>query len=133
MYFLLLLLFTGIVKAQIVTIPDVNFKAKLLAADTTNTIAEGLLGNYIKIDSNNDGEIQNSEAMTVTRLNISSAGITDLTGISSFLALRLLDCSNNAMATVDFSANNNLTSLYCSYNQLTQLALFYWFDFFKQC
>ena len=121
--FLLLLLFTGMAKAQVVSIPDANFKAKLLAADTTNTIAEGWLGNYIKIDSNSDGEIQNSEAMTVARLNISSAGITDLTGISSFLALRLLDCSNNAMATVDFSANNNLSSLICSYNLLTQLDL----------
>ena len=33
--FLLMLLFTGMVKAQIVNIPDANFKAFLIAANTT--------------------------------------------------------------------------------------------------
>ena len=53
-YFLVLgLLFFSGVKAQIVNIPDANFKAKLLQASTTSQIAKDTLGNNIKIDINN--------------------------------------------------------------------------------
>lgn len=41
-HFLFILLFASISNAQIVNIPDANFKAKLLAADTSNTIAKDL-------------------------------------------------------------------------------------------
>lgn len=45
-------------QAQIVNIPDTNFKAKLLAANTTNSIAADSFNNNIKIDINNNGEIE---------------------------------------------------------------------------
>jgi hypothetical protein len=64
-YLYLLLLLSGFSYAQIVTIPDANFKAKLLEASPTNVIAYNN-GGYIKIDVNNDGEIQQSEALNVT-------------------------------------------------------------------
>ena len=64
-YFLLLglLIFSG-VQAQIVNIPDANFKSKLLAASTNNVTAY-----YIKIDTNNNGEIEVSEALKVTAVS----------------------------------------------------------------
>src|SRR3954463_14569725 len=86
---LLLLLFTGMVKAQIVNIPDPNFKAKLLAADVTNSIASTatnatIPNTFNKIDVNNDGEIQQSEAAAVTLLDVNTSNIADLTGIEEF-------------------------------------------------
>lgn len=38
---LLLLLFAGMANAQIVNIPDANFKTVLLSANATNNIAQG--------------------------------------------------------------------------------------------
>ena len=38
-YYLLLLFVTSFVSAQIVNIPDANFKTKLLSAAPTNTVA----------------------------------------------------------------------------------------------
>lgn len=55
---LVLLLFTGMVKAQIVNIPDANFKAKLLSASPTTQLAKNFSDQWIKIDANNDLEIQ---------------------------------------------------------------------------
>ena len=86
----LLLFFTCIVNAQVVNIPDANFKAKLIS---------------LGIDTNADGEIQNSEASVVTALDVYNQNITDLTGISSFVNLNILFCSNNSIS------NLNLTGL----------------------
>ncbi|MCD0465173.1 T9SS type A sorting domain-containing protein [Flavobacterium sp. ENC] len=113
---LLALLFTAIVNAQNVSVPDAAFKAKLLEADITNIIAFNAAGNAIKIDSNNDGEIQNSEALAVSRLRIWNSSILDLTGISSFTNLKNLDCTNNYLLNLDVSSLANLVTLNCSGN-----------------
>jgi len=55
LFFLLCSLFSF---GQIVNIPDANFKAKLLEASPSNTIAKDLAGNYFKIDANGNGEIE---------------------------------------------------------------------------
>ena len=90
LYFLLLF-FTSIIHAQIVNIPDVNFKARLL--DKTNSaVAIDLLGKDTKVDANNDGEIQISEAQNLLSLNLSYANISSLEGISSFTNLIELIC-----------------------------------------
>ena len=47
--------FTASFSAQTITIPDANFKAKLLQADVANSIAQNSSNSNIKIDSNNDG------------------------------------------------------------------------------
>lgn len=94
------------VEAQIVTIPDANFKAKLLS---------------IGIDANSDGEIQVSEAQTLTVLDVSSLNISDLTGIESFTNVNNLDCSSNQLTSLNLSGFSNLTKLNCSNNQLTNL------------
>ena len=97
--------FIGLVgEAQIVTIPDANFKARLLAASPSNTIASDFNG-YIKIDANNDGEIQVSEAQAVYHLDVSNSNIGDLTGIASFTSIGELYCNNNHLTTLDLSNN----------------------------
>ena len=109
--FLLLLLFTGMVKAQIVNIPDANFEAKL--------IAQG-------IDTNGDGDIQQTEALAVTEIYVSGTfavygNIVNLTGIEAFSNLQSLSCSYNQITSIDVSGLTNLQTLYCGKNQLSSL------------
>ncbi|WP_298516743.1 hypothetical protein [uncultured Kordia sp.] len=57
----------------------------------------------------------------ITTLDISNLGITDLTGIEDFTALQELNCSSNALGTLDVRNNLNLTNLNCASNVLTTL------------
>jgi hypothetical protein len=102
---LLFLLICSISNAQIVNIPDANFKNTLLSNSAINT--------------NNNAEIELSEALSVTNLNVSSSSIANLTGISSFSNLQILDCSHNDLTFLDVSALTNLTKLVCSFNQIS--------------
>ena len=89
---------------QIVNIPDINFKNKL--------IAEG-------IDTNGDGQIQETEAQAVvTELSLNNANISALTGIKSFTNLKNLYCGHNNLTTVDVSGMSNLEHIYLGENQL---------------
>ncbi len=112
-----MLLFTGIVNAQIVNIPDANFKAKLIAADVNNYIAKDANG-FVKIDTNNDGQIQDSEAVLIISLDVELSSISDLTGISSFINLVNLKCGGNSLSTFDITNLLSLRSLNCQGNQL---------------
>lgn len=94
---MLLAIGSGMGHAQIVTIPDANFKAKL--------IAEG-------VDTNTDGEIQVSEAEATVFLDINTASINDLEGIQFFTNLETLYCSGNFITTLDVRSNTSLTALY---------------------
>ena len=58
---------------------------------------------------------------TITTLDISNAGISDLTGIEDFTALQELNCSSNTLGTLDIRNNLNLTNLNCASNTLTTL------------
>jgi hypothetical protein len=121
-YFLLIALcFFTAVNAQIVNIPDANFKARLLEANTTNFIAKNLSGNFFKIDANGDGQIQESEALNVSYLYVRRNQITSLVGIEKFTKLNKLECDDNSLTTLDITTLVNLTDLYCSGNQLTSL------------
>ncbi|ASK31698.1 hypothetical protein CEY12_16955 [Chryseobacterium sp. T16E-39] len=119
--FFLLLSFAG--KGQIVTIPDWNFKTKLLSADSSNFTAKDLSGNYFKIDANNDGEIQISEAEQVSYILVDYSGISSLVGISSFTNLKNLYCRNNSLVSLDLQGLNNLQYLDCKNNLLTSIAI----------
>ncbi|WP_290831594.1 hypothetical protein [Flavobacterium sp.] len=79
LYFsLLTLLLCFVANAQIVNIPDANFKAKLLSASSDNPVASnqipenyyGSVSTYNTIDTNNDGEIQVSEALMIKFLSV---------------------------------------------------------------
>lgn len=124
LYFFLAFVFTVVVgNAQIVTIPDANFKTKLLASSTSNNIAKNSTGNNIKIDTNNDGEIQISEALQVYYLSISSSSISSMEGISSFTNLFELYCQYNQLTALNLSSQTILSELHCNNNQLTSLTI----------
>jgi uncharacterized repeat protein (TIGR01451 family) len=120
-YLFCLLFLSLFSSAQIINIPDANFKAKLLAASPSNTIAKDLSDNYFKIDTNNDGEIQITEATQVKSLYITYSNILSLVGISNFTNLQQLNCSNNQLTSLDVSACINLASIYCNFNQLNSI------------
>ncbi|MCG2611424.1 T9SS type A sorting domain-containing protein [Flavobacterium sp. SM15] len=108
-YFLVvaLCLFMG-VNAQIVNIPDANFKAKLIS---------------LGVDTNSDGNIQASEALAKTNLDVSNSSISSLTGIGSFTNLTNLYCSSNQLQSLDLSGLTRLYVLECNNNLLTALDL----------
>ncbi|MDR6967927.1 hypothetical protein J2X31_001941 [Flavobacterium arsenatis] len=108
---------------EIVNIPDANFKAKLLAASTTNEIAKDLNGNWIAVDVNDDGEIQYSEALTVSFLDVQLGGIASMQGIESFTNLLEIDCSLNELNSLNISSLINLQHLKCRNNPITELQL----------
>lgn len=119
-----LLFITGMAQAQIVNIPDANFKAKLLQSSATypyNVIGYDLNWNPIIIDVNSDGEIQVSEALIVYHLNVRLSNISSLTGIEAFSNLQSLNCQWNLLTTLDTSGLVNLTSLTASRCALTSL------------
>ncbi|MBL7887248.1 MAG: T9SS type A sorting domain-containing protein [Flavobacterium sp.] len=128
-YFLVfgfLLFFT--VKAQIINIPDPLFKARLLSSSTSNTIAKNASGANMKIDANNDNEIQVSEALAVYQLRVNNAYnsnistyMSSLEGISFFTNLRYLDCEFNSLTSIDLSNLVFLETFSCHRNNLTSI------------
>jgi Leucine-rich repeat (LRR) protein len=107
--FYILILITGMTNAQIVNIPDANFKAALLSANIPNRIALNAANMPIVIDINNDGEIQQSEASSVVGLYVFNAGFSDLTGIQGFTNLKYLYCGGNSI--VNLTALSNMLTL----------------------
>ena len=115
--------------AQVVTIPDSNFKFKLLQSSPSNTIAKNSSGNSIAIDSNANGEIETQEALQVFQLDVNNQGspvnakIVSLSGISGFSQLRVLNCNANLLSQLPIQSLTNLTHLTCKNNQLTTINL----------
>jgi Leucine-rich repeat (LRR) protein len=120
---LFILFFCSNAGAQIINIPDPNFKAKLLEASPSNYIAFNFAGERTVIDTNSNGEIELSEAALIETLIITNANITSLAGIESFVNLNQLDFSNNQMNQFNPSILPNLTLLWCANNQITSLDL----------
>ena len=135
----ILIFLTGIANAQIVNIPDANFKARLI---------------YVGVDTNFDSQIQNSEAEAITSLiigdltlNDDSDDIINLSGIEYFLNLTVLNCNSHkinnlsllnslsqlfsldcanqgsVLTNLDVSSLINLTHLNCEQNSLANLNL----------
>lgn len=105
--------------AQIVNIPDANFKAKLITSNTTtHIIARNLLGVPVSIDTNGDGEIQLSEAQNIGELGLGgSVGynmniITSIVGVKSFTNLKKITTSNFALVqSIDLSDMTSLQNI----------------------
>lgn len=110
-----------VMDADIVYIPDVNFKAKLLQANTSNGIAKDMNGANIIIDINADNEIQVTEALGVFQLNVFNSAIVSMEGIDSFSNLQQLGCSNNSITEIDISTLQNLTVISAHNNPLVTL------------
>ncbi len=105
---------------QIVNIPDANFKAKLLSSSPSSSVAQ-IGTNYVKIDTNNDGEIQVNEATLITLLDVSSSSISSLEGVTAFNNLQTLRCSNNNLQNFEIASLPTLQNFDCSYNQFTAI------------
>ena len=101
----LILLANFSLTAQNVSIPDSNFKNKLIE---------------LGVDLNNDGIIQQSEALLIEELDVSNSSINTLAGIESFSNLKRLNCNNNSITNLSLNALE-LYELRCSNNKLTEL------------
>lgn len=106
-----LLLITGICHGQIVNVPDPGFKY--------NLIMEG-------VDTNNDGNIQVSEALATTSLtlhHLENDYIEDITGLEAFINLTYLEMNGwpSLGGTLDVTMMPNLTYLDCSVDQFTSI------------
>ena len=109
--FLLVLFSAALSHSQIVHIPDAALKNKLLTYTPV-------------IDTNSDGEIQASEALAVTQLDVSNSYIWDMTGIAAFANLTSLNCSgSNSFENLDVSNMTALQELNCSRVSLYHLTL----------
>ena len=115
----LFLLFINVFSyGQIINIPDPNFKTLLLQADTNNNIA-----GYVKIDSNNNNEIEQSEALLVNYFILPPHNISNLIGIEYFTNLQDFTCYSNQITSLDLSALTQLVTLGIGSNPLTNLNL----------
>lgn len=105
----ILLLFTNLLNAQNVFVPDDNFEQALidLGYDT------GKLNDSVLLSS----------VINIKYLDINNRNITDLTGIEHFIMLEQLSCSSNNIKTLDLSLNTNLEHLACEDNKMTFLNL----------
>lgn len=122
---LMVLILCQEINAQIINFSDPNFKAKLLESSTTNSIAQNLIGTVnIKIDSNNNSEIEVSEVLNVQRLNVQNSNLSSLEGINYFENLFKLDCSNNQLISIDISSLLHLDKLNLDFNSNLQFANF---------
>jgi len=85
LYFLVIALcFFNHLQSQIINFPDPKFKWWLLLTSYGATIASDDNGNYIKIDANNDGEIEMSEISNITSLYLASTDFSSIEGLSNF-------------------------------------------------
>lgn len=121
--FLLLIPFVQTINGQIITFTDPTFKNKLLDSNPGNFIAQNLNGDYFMIDSNSNNEIELSEALQVSALDINSSSISSLEGINFFTNLTTLYCDNNLLLNLNVSSLTNIVSLNCSNNQLVNINL----------
>ncbi|MCB0456489.1 MAG: T9SS type A sorting domain-containing protein [Flavobacteriaceae bacterium] len=117
--FLSLILGSFLVQAQIVNIPDANFKNALVNTNCVDIDGNGTGDD--DVDTNNDGEIQVSEAEAVTNwLRVTFQGITSLEGIASFINMKQFHCDGNNITELDLSQNVSLEVLICYDNPLTE-------------
>ncbi|MFK7781906.1 leucine-rich repeat domain-containing protein [Psychroserpens sp.] len=122
-YYILLatLFFSYNLSAQIIDIPDANFKNALV---NTNCCSTGVTGSVNSdVDTNDDGEIDVNEALQITYINVDNESISSLSGIESFINLEGLSCSSNLISNLDLSNSTNLSYLKCNNNFLTSLDL----------
>lgn len=104
--------------AQIINIPNAYFKTVL----TTNPCSMQPNGINNDVDTNNDGEIQLSEALAVTGLDLNAYSLTTISGIENFTNLtELYLAENNFGGALNLSMLTQLEKLSCDYCGLTSL------------
>ncbi len=92
--------------SPLIYIPDDNFEQALIDFGYDDVLDDYVLPANIN---------------TVTYLDVSDRGISDLTGIEAFTSLKELYCGGNQISSLNLSSNIALEILHCQYNQLTSL------------
>ncbi|AWA30403.1 T9SS C-terminal target domain-containing protein [Flavobacterium magnum] len=110
---LYILLFFAIgcqVNAQVIDFPDPGFKTALISPG-------------FGFDTNQDGEIEQSEAAVIENLILTnaSAEIYSIEGIEYFHALKKLDIAGHSVSNMDVTSLTNLEVLDCRANPVTSL------------
>lgn len=114
--------------AQIITIPDTNFRTLLLSSTSSNTIARNSIGWAIAVDTNNDSQIQLSEALNIAQINVSTSvyntvnDIHDLTGIENFTNLKVLNCAGNQISSINIASLTQLEEIKANNNLFTSFS-----------
>ena len=103
--FIILSIATNDAKAQFVTIPDVNFANWL----NSNNFSICMNGNQLDTTC--------SYLLSCKSLTVKSINIFDLTGISYFDSLLILNCSDNNLLSIP-KLPDSLEELHCYYNSL---------------
>lgn len=111
----------NIFSQAIVNFTDNTFKSKLVFSTPSTHIAKNSAGNWIKVDTNNDMEIQVSEAQQVAELWLLGSNISSLNGIQHFSNLKVLEVGSNNLTNLDLSQNSQLKTVFCDNNSLTSL------------
>uniref|UniRef100_UPI0040497D6E DUF7619 domain-containing protein n=2 Tax=Flavobacterium sp. TaxID=239 RepID=UPI0040497D6E len=118
-----LLLLCIISQAQIINFPDPVFKSILVndggGIGWNPTTMQPI--SIQNIDTNEDGEIDQSEAALITSLVFDVHDCTNLEGIEYFINLKSLNCQSNYITELDVSALLQLEVLSCGLNQITSL------------
>lgn len=68
-----------------------------------------------------DDFVPTANINTITELDVSLLNINTLIGIEDFLALEVLECSENNLTQLDISQNVNLKQLFCAFNAIESL------------
>ncbi|WP_103069685.1 leucine-rich repeat domain-containing protein [Aquimarina sediminis] len=72
-------------------------------------------------DISNDGKVPTNEINRLKTLDLSSKGITSLTGIKHFTELNVLICANNLLTKIDISSNQKIKELDLSNNPIISI------------
>ena len=121
LFLLFTLLSTFVLVAQTTYVPDDNFENYLETHDASGNVvplgSPNSMGNGIA----NDDYVFTNRINSVTNLDVSNQNISDLTGISDFSQLQILDCSDNSISSLNLNLLTVLMELHCSTNNLTSL------------
>ena len=106
--------------AQIIDIPDPNFKHILVNTDCVDSDNNGIFDR--DADLNNDGEIQLSEAQSVIwHLRVAPNNVASLEGIQYFTNLKRLSCVDNLLTEINVADLQDLERLHVGFNNLGSL------------
>lgn len=92
-------------------------------------IEDDALRTYVSkiADTDGDGSISQEEADAVTEIDLGgtsdSGRVASVSGIGYFRNLKSLNCSNNALTSLDLSSNSALEQVFCDNNSIEHIEL----------
>jgi hypothetical protein len=115
-----------ITKAQNIIFTDNTFKNVLVSILPSHNKAFNLQNQSVRIDTNQDGEIQINEAQNIKFLNIDNSNITNLSGLEHFTKMKFLNLTANLVSQFNFPSLIDLEYLSASNNQISSINLSYY-------